>query len=167
MQLRTVGSNPTLSARSPQAVYSPGELVGNLARVTVAISRLRFGLPIGSAGLLFSDRPASLRSSGLDRFGTVLEIRTFRVAYELWRKEVWRLLSDGRERPISNRHLEVRILPRQPRILVFREFSSLHDKSPQNAGSCHRELSLEINVRAFWAENSQKSPAESGKTPVF
>ena len=43
--------------------------------VTVAISRLSFGLPIGGAGLLFSERPASLRSSGLHRFGTVLENR--------------------------------------------------------------------------------------------
>src|SRR6266851_7996576 len=29
--------------------------------VTVAISRLSFGLPIGGAGLLFSERPVSLR----------------------------------------------------------------------------------------------------------
>ena len=73
-----------------------------LSPVAVAISRLRFGLPIGRAGLLFSERPVSLRSSGPRRFGTVLEIRTFRVAYEPQRKEVLRLLSDGRGRPISN-----------------------------------------------------------------
>ena len=44
-----------------------------LSPVTVAISRLSFGLPIGGAGLLFSERPVSLRSSGLHRFGTVLQ----------------------------------------------------------------------------------------------
>jgi hypothetical protein len=40
------------------------------------------GLPIGRVGLLFSERPASLRSSGLHRFDTVLEIPTFRATYE-------------------------------------------------------------------------------------
>jgi hypothetical protein len=36
-----------------------------------------------------------------------------------------------------------------------------------NAGFSHRQWSLEIEARTFWAENSQKSPAESKKTPVF
>ena len=71
-----------------------------LSPVIVAISRLRFGLPIGGAGLLFSERPVSLPSSGLHLFDTVLENRTFGVAYELQRKKVLRLLSDRRERPI-------------------------------------------------------------------
>jgi hypothetical protein len=40
----------------------------------------------------------------------------FRRAYEFQRKEVLRLLSDRREHPIPIRHIEVRILPRQPAI---------------------------------------------------
>jgi hypothetical protein len=68
-----------------------------LSPVIVAISRLRFGLPIGGTGLLFSERPVSLPSSGLHRFDTVFENRTFRVAYELQRKEVLRLLSDKQD----------------------------------------------------------------------
>jgi hypothetical protein len=60
-----------------------------LSPVTVAISRLRFGLPTGGARLLFSERPVSLPSSGLHRFDTVLENGTFRVAYELQRKEIF------------------------------------------------------------------------------
>jgi hypothetical protein len=35
---------------------------------------------------LFSERPIYLRSSGLHGFGTVLEIPTFRTAYEFERK---------------------------------------------------------------------------------
>jgi hypothetical protein len=58
-------------------------------------------------------------------------------------------------------------LRRQPAIPRFREFPSLDEKGPPNAGFSHRHLSLEIDVRTFLAENSQKSPAESKKTPVF
>ena len=75
---------------------------GRLSSVTAAISHLSPGLPLGRAGLLFSKRPVSLRSSGLYPFGTLLEIRTFGVTYKLQRKEVPPLLSDNRERPISN-----------------------------------------------------------------
>ena len=75
---------------------------GAIKPVTAAISHLSFGLPIGRVGLLFSERSVSLRSSGLHPFGTVLEIRTFGVTYELQRKEVLPLLSGRRERPISN-----------------------------------------------------------------
>ena len=50
---------------------------------------------------MFSERPVSLRSSGLHPFGTVLEIRTFGATYEFQRKEVLPLLSDRRERLIS------------------------------------------------------------------
>src|SRR5258707_7460026 len=67
-----------------------------------AISHLSSGLPIGRAGLLFSERPVSLRSSGLHPFGTVLEIRTSGVTYELQQKYVLPLLSGRRERLISN-----------------------------------------------------------------
>ena len=56
---------------------------------------------------------------------------------------------------------------RQPGILVFREFPSFDEKGPQNVGFSHRRLSLETGSRTFWAENSQKSPAEFKKTPVF
>jgi hypothetical protein len=40
-------------------------------------------------------------------------------------------------------------------------------KGPPMAGFSHRQMSLETDVRTFWAENSQKSPAEFKKTPVF
>ena len=82
-------------------VFSGGSR-GRLSPVTAGISHLSFGLPIGRAGLLFSERPVSLRNSGLHPFGTVLEIRTFEATYELQRKEVLPLLSDTRERLISN-----------------------------------------------------------------
>jgi hypothetical protein len=72
-----------------------------LSPATAAISHLSFGLPIGSAGLLFSEKPVCLRSSGLHQLGTVLEIRTFRVTYNPARKEVLRLFSRRRESPIS------------------------------------------------------------------
>jgi hypothetical protein len=58
-------------------------------------------------------------------------------------------------------------LRRQPGIPRFREFPSLDKKGPPNAGFFHRQKSLETDVRTFWAENFQKSPAESKKTPVF
>jgi hypothetical protein len=45
--------------------------------VAAAISHLSSGLTIGRAGSFFSERPISLRSSGLCGFGTVLEIRMF------------------------------------------------------------------------------------------
>jgi hypothetical protein len=64
-------------------------------------------------------------------------------------------------------NVRVRILPGQPAILVFREFPSFDEKGPQNVGFSHRRLSLETGSRTFWAENSQKSPAEFKKTPVF
>jgi hypothetical protein len=92
LSLRQLAEGRVLSRRSS----------GQLSPVTVAISRLIFGLPIARAGLLFSERPVSLRSSGLRRFGTVFEIRTFRDAYEPSRKEVLRILSDRRGRPISS-----------------------------------------------------------------
>jgi hypothetical protein len=55
----------------------------------------------------------------------------------------------------------------QPGIPRFREFPSLDEKGPLNAGFSHHQKSLETDVRTFWAENFQKSPAESKKTPVF
>jgi len=59
------------------------------------------GLPIGITALLFSETPVSLQTSVLRPFDTVFEIRSFRVTYELHRKEVLPLLSDRRERRIS------------------------------------------------------------------
>jgi hypothetical protein len=53
-------------------------------------------------------------------------------------------------------HSEVRSLPPQPAILVFREFPSFDEKGPQNVGFSHRRLFLETGSRTFWAENSQK-----------
>jgi hypothetical protein len=63
-------------------------------------------------------------------------------------------------------NVRVRILPGQPRIPRFREFPSLDEKAPPNAGFSHHQKSPETDVRTFWGENSQKSPAESRKTPV-
>jgi hypothetical protein len=68
---------------------------------------------------------------------------------------------------LSFGNVPVRILPGQPAIPRFGEFSFLGEKGPPNAGFSHRRKSLETNVRTFWAENSQKSPAELNKTPVF
>jgi hypothetical protein len=55
----------------------------------------------GRTALLFSERPVSLRTSGLDPFATVLKIRLFRATYEPQRKVVWPFLSDRQEPPIS------------------------------------------------------------------
>jgi hypothetical protein len=64
-------------------------------------------------------------------------------------------------------NVQVRILPGQPGIPRFREFPSLGEKGPLNAGFSHRNWFLETDVRTFLVENSQKSLAESKKTPVF
>jgi hypothetical protein len=101
--LRGEGSTPV--PLPPPACPRPCILRANFlatSPVTAAISHLSSGLLIGRVGLLFSERPVSLRSSGLHRFGTILEIRTFRITYDFRRKEVLRLLSDRRECPISN-----------------------------------------------------------------
>jgi hypothetical protein len=57
-----------------------------LSPVVVAISNSSSGLPTGITALLFSETPVSLRTSVLRRFHTVLEIRSFRVTYELQRE---------------------------------------------------------------------------------
>jgi hypothetical protein len=67
----------------------------------------------------------------------------------------------------SNGNVQVRIFPRSPGILVFREFPCFDEKGPQNAGFSHRRLSLATDSRTFWVENPQKSPAEFNQTPVF
>jgi hypothetical protein len=64
-------------------------------------------------------------------------------------------------------NMEVRILPGQPGSARSREFPSLDEKGPLNAGFSHRYSSLETDVRTFSAENYQKSPVEFNKTPVF
>jgi hypothetical protein len=70
--------------------------------VTVAISNLSSGLPTRPNALLFSETPVSLRTSGLRPVGTVLEIRSFRVTWELQRKEVRPFLSDRQKAAKSN-----------------------------------------------------------------
>jgi hypothetical protein len=85
-----------------------------ISPVFAAISDLDSGPLNGGARPFFSEWLNSLPSSGLRGFGTVLEIPTFRRAYEFQRKEVLRLLSDRREHPNPIRHIEVRILPPQP-----------------------------------------------------
>jgi hypothetical protein len=72
-----------------------------LGPIALAVSNLNSGLPTGRISLLFSEGPISLRTSGLRPFGTVLEIRSFRVACGDQRKEVWLFLSDRRESPAS------------------------------------------------------------------
>ena len=54
-----------------------------LSPITAAISNLSSGLPIGRTALFFSQRPLSLRTSGLRAFDTVLEVRSSRVTYAL------------------------------------------------------------------------------------
>jgi hypothetical protein len=134
--------------------------------VLAAISDLGPGLPDGSARPFFSEWLNSLQTSGLRGFRTVLEIRVFRAAYEFPKKGLF----GGSSRAgtcFRNRHIEVRFLPPQPAILVFREFPSFDEKGLPNVGFSHRRLSLETDSRTFWAENSQKSLAEFKKTRVF
>jgi hypothetical protein len=72
--------------------------------------------------------------------------------------------------PVSSEFAWRRVLSalrRQPGSPRFREFPSLDEKGPLNAGFSHGHWSLETDVRTFLIENSQKSPAESKKTPVF
>ena len=138
MRTRTASSNLSRSATLPEAPYSPRQFLGKLSPITAAISHLNSGLLLGRARSLFSERPISLRSSGLRTFGTVLEIPTFRRTCEFRGKEVLRLLSDGREHPIPIRNIEVQILPPHLRILVFKECSFLDEKGAPNAGFSHR-----------------------------
>ena len=92
LSLRQLGRSGIFSART----------CWQLSPVAAAISHLSSGLLIGRDGSFFSEWPIYLRSSGLCGFGTVLEIRTFREAYEFYGNEVLQLLSDRREHPISN-----------------------------------------------------------------
>lgn len=72
LSLRQLGRSRVFSARTCR----------HISPVEAAISRLNSGLQIDRAGSLFSEWPISLWSSGLCGFGTVLEIRMFREAYE-------------------------------------------------------------------------------------
>jgi hypothetical protein len=56
-------------------------ILWQLGPLAVAVSNLISGLSNGRTSPLFSERSISLRASGLPRFDTVLEIRTFRVTY--------------------------------------------------------------------------------------
>src|ERR1700692_3876846 len=82
-----------------------------------------------------------------------LKIAKFPVKFPVNREFAWRQVRSA--------------LRRQPGSVRFREFPSLDEKGPPNAGFSHRQKSLETDVRTFWAEHSQKSPAEPKKTPVF
>jgi hypothetical protein len=61
-------------------------LCGRLSPTAAANSHLNSGRLLSRARSLFSEGPIYLRSSGLREFGTVLEIPTFRGAYNLKRK---------------------------------------------------------------------------------
>ena len=67
----------------------------------MVISDLSSGLRTGRNVLLFSERPVFLRTSGLNPFSAVLEMRLFRVAYELRGMGFGKYFSDRREPPIS------------------------------------------------------------------
>ena len=139
-----------------------------ISPVTAAISHLSSGLLIGRVGLLFSERPVSLRSSGLHRFGTVLEIRTSRITYDFQRKEVLRLLSDRRECRISNspsrgsnppapaNHSSVRVsFPTKARKgLTCRLFA-------------HWDFVSELPIPRSWEANWRRFPAWSADIPVL
>src|SRR3984893_15155743 len=72
----------------PQGPVFSGLTCWQLSPGAIAISNLSSGLPIGRTALFFSERPVSLRTSGLHLFGTILKIRSFRVTCEPLRKEV-------------------------------------------------------------------------------
>jgi hypothetical protein len=79
-----------LSLRQPvQALCSPGQTRSQASPEAVAISNLSSRLSTGRTGVLFSEAPISLRTSGLHPFGTVLEIRSCRVTYEPRRKVIF------------------------------------------------------------------------------
>jgi hypothetical protein len=105
-----------------------------ISPVFAAISDLDSGPLNGGARPFFSEWLNSLPSSGLRGFGTVLEIPTFRRAYEFQRKEVLRLLSDRREHPNPIRHIEVRILPPQPGSSELGENVCDRRRKPANGG---------------------------------
>src|SRR3981081_2583148 len=53
-----------------------------LGPIATPVSNLGSGLPTGRTAPLFSEKPVSLRTSGLHRNGTVREIRLFPAIYE-------------------------------------------------------------------------------------
>ena len=69
--------------------------------ISIAIFNSSYGRLTSRIAPLFSERLASLQTSGLHRFRTILEIRTFRATYESRWKVVRSFFSDGREGPIS------------------------------------------------------------------
>jgi hypothetical protein len=93
-----------------QARVFSGRSRWQLSPVAVAISNSSSGLRTRTNALLFSETPVSLRTSGLRPFGTVLEIRSLRVTYELQRKEARPFLSDRREPPILIQRSLVRLI---------------------------------------------------------
>jgi hypothetical protein len=72
-----------------------------ISPILAAIFDLRSGRLYAEVSSFFSKWPISLWSSGLRGFGTVLQIRVFREAYEHQRKGVLEPLSNRRDQPSS------------------------------------------------------------------
>ena len=135
--LRGEGSIPVPLPPPPRRgrIFS-AKLLSDLSPIAAAISHLNSGLLLGSERSLFSERPISLQSSGLRRFGTVFEIPTFRRTSEFQRKEVLPLLSDGREELIPIRNIEVRVLSPQPAFRGLAMLPTKRSNGPETAGFC-------------------------------
>ena len=84
-----------------KAVFS-GRTRWQLSPIAVAISNLSSGLPNGRTALLFSERSVSLRTSRLHRFGTVLEIRSFRVTWSFTEKRFGNISRIGKSLRFPN-----------------------------------------------------------------
>jgi hypothetical protein len=159
---RSVEESPTLSVSLPKAGYSSGWTRGQTSPVIAAIYHLSSGLPIGKAGLVFSEMPVSLRSSRLHLFGTVLEIRTFGPTYELQRKEVLPVLLDRRGRLNSNSPCRGSNYPASARQFQRRgKFPSSRQKGPPMTG--FRSLAGGLYAPDF-AHRGAKSPKVSRPT---
>ena len=65
------------SARSADTTFSLSNSPWQFAPVSVVISKLSFGQPSSSVVRFFSERPVSLRTSGLRSLNTVPEIQLF------------------------------------------------------------------------------------------
>ena len=125
----TGSSNLFRSASLPKVVCSPSDLVGNKPNNSSDFS-LELWTPDRYSRLIFSKRSISLRSSGPPRFGTVLEIRTFQVAYELRGKRFCGFSWTGEGVRFPIRHLEVRILLPQPSSPASGDFTLGNAKKP-------------------------------------
>jgi hypothetical protein len=100
--------------------------------------------PSRQGALVFSERPIYLRSSGLRGFGTVLEIPTFRRAYECHEKRFCGSSWTGESIRFPIRHFQVRILrPQRASPVVSRHYCRLipllRTKCRLNDKGTHRE----------------------------